>query len=78
MDNLVKTWRDEFGSLPIDAGDIMNNVPARAAFADACHWPVEHISGRVIGRHIRRLMGDAVMKVPTHRSQSQKWSLKVE
>ena len=75
-DKLLKAWRDEFDTLPIDAGDIMANPRARAAFAVACQWPVEHISARVIGRHIKRLLGDAVAKVPTHPSKSQRWSLK--
>jgi hypothetical protein len=76
MDNkLAKAWADEFGTLPVDAGDIMNNPRTRAAFATACQWPVEHISARVIGRHIKRLLGDAVAKVPTHPSKSQRWSL---
>ena len=77
MDNkLAKAWADEFGTLPVDAGDIMNAPRMRAAFAVACQWPVEHISARVIGRHIKRLLGDAVAKVPTHPSKSQRWSLK--
>ena len=74
-DKLLKAWRDEFGTLPIDAGDIMLNVRARAAFADACQWPVEHISARVIGRHIKGLLGDGVVKVPSL-GRAQRWSLR--
>lgn len=76
-DKLAKAWANEFGTLPVDAADIMNNSRVKAAFATACQWPVEHISARVIGRHIQRLLGDGVVKVPSL-GRAQRWSLKVE
>jgi hypothetical protein len=74
---VAKAWRDEFSTLPVDAGDIMANPRTRAAFAVACEWPVEHISARVVGRHIKRLLGDAVVKVPSL-GRAQRWSLRIE
>jgi hypothetical protein len=76
IESLVETWRGEFGSAPIDAGDIVANPRMLAAFAAALPWPVEHLNARIVGRHIRRLMGDDVMKLPTARSFAQRWSLK--
>jgi len=73
---LVSVWRAEFDTMPVDAGDIVSNPRVLTAFAAALPWPVEYLTARIVGRRIVPLMGDAVMKVPTHRSQSQRWSLK--
>ena len=73
---VAETWADEFGTMPVDAGDIAANPRARAAFADAIPYPLEWLTARVIGRRIPGVMGDAVLKIPTHRSLSQKWSLR--
>ena len=73
---LVATWRAEFDSRPVNAGDIVRNPQVLAAFAAALPWPVEHLNARIVGRRIPRLMGDAVMKLPTHRALAQRWSLR--
>jgi hypothetical protein len=73
---LVVTWRDEFGTTPVDAGDIVANPRVLAAFAAALPWPAEHLTARIVGRRIERLLGDRVMKLPTHRCLAQRWSLK--
>jgi hypothetical protein len=76
MEGLIETWRREFGTLPVDAADIVNNPRVLAAFAAALPWPAEHLTPHMVGRRIERVMGAAVMKLPTARNIAQKWSLK--
>lgn len=76
MVDLIETWRREFGTVPVTAGDIVNNPRVHAAFAAALPWPQEHLTARIVGRRIPRLMGEAVMKLPTPRSLAQQWSLR--
>ena len=73
---LIETWRAEFDTMPVDAGDIVSNPRARAAFADAIPWPVDWLTARMIGRRIPKLIGTAVVKLPTPRNRSQRWSLR--
>ena len=73
---LLKAWRVEFGSMPVDAGDIVSAPRVRKAMADAIPWPADYLTARMIGRRIGPLMGDAVLKLPTPRKIAQKWSLK--
>jgi hypothetical protein len=76
MKIVAEVWADEFGTMPVDAGDIVSNPRLLAAFADTIPFPAAWLTARIVGRRIERLMGDAVMKIPTHRSQSQKWGLR--
>lgn len=76
MADLIETWRQEFGTIPVTAGDIVNNPRTLAAFAAALPWPQDHLTARIVGRRIPRLMGDNVMKLPTPRSLAQQWSLR--
>lgn len=76
MEKLIQTWRDEFGAMPVDAGDIMNNPAMIQAFAAAIPWPADYLTARMVGRRIPRVLGDAVVKLPTHRCLAQRWSLK--
>jgi len=73
---LIETWRAEFGNMPVAAGDIVSNPRVLVAFATALPWPVEHLTARIVGRRIERVMGGSVMKLPTSRSIAQRWSLR--